>query len=370
VEGATSTSSSATFADLLDPSAASPTFTLGPATTLAVIGDWGQSGGTAPDYLNTDQANNIAQMAAGGAGVALSTGDVGYPSGTQSTYGDLTHTGSNVSAVFGPNYWPVAGGSMPLFVVPGNHGFTTTFTSLWPSTSAATASGGRATNGTYTVNGTTATVPDYWFAINVAGWRVYLLTAAWSNTVTPGGTPFSEDYTRHWAPGTAQRTWLATDLAANPGMPKIAVFHYPLYSAVHQGDIQDTYLTNPPDGSQSVESLLASNGVKLVLNGHSHVYERNNPHNGMVSIISGAGGAALSPVDRRNCPQTYPDTGQPVVAFAWGWSSTGGSSCNGAPKPTSASQVFHTLRITLNGPTASVQAVNSLGQVIDSTTVS
>src|SRR5918912_1059444 len=87
------------------------------------------------------------------------------------------HTGQNVSAVFGPRYWPVPGKSMPMYPVPGNHGFTSTFTTLWPSTSVAAASGGRAANGSYTVNGSSVTAPDYWYAFNVNGWRIYILTA-------------------------------------------------------------------------------------------------------------------------------------------------------------------------------------------------
>jgi hypothetical protein len=176
----------------------------------------------------------------------------------------------------------------------------------------------------------------------------------------------------HWAPGAAERTWLTRDLTANPAMPKIVVMHYPLYSAVRSGDVQDRYLTAPPDGSQSVEDLLATHNVKLVLNGHSHIYQRNRPHHGLVSIISGGGGAGLNPVDVTvggKCSQTYPDTGGAVVAVARGWSSNGGSACNGAAKPTSAAQVYHYVRVTLGSSTAKVEAIDSTGTVFDTTTV-
>lgn len=369
IEGATS--STATYTDLLGGATASPTFSTAPATTVAVLGDWGQTGSTAPGYLNTAQANVIATLSGSGADFALSTGDIGYPNGNQSNYGDLTHVGPNVSGVFGPNYWPVAGAGIPLYPVPGNHGFTTTFTKLWPSTSRAVSSNGRAGNGSYTVNGSTVTVPDYWYAFTVNGWRFYVLTAAWSNTVTTGSTPYAEDYKQHWAPGRAERTWLQNDLAGHPSVPKIAVLHYPLYSAVRTGDVQDTYLTAPPDGSQSLESLLAANKVRLVLNGHSHVYERNNPHHGLVSIITGGGGATLSPVDSSTtgrCNQTYPDTATRVVAVARGWASSGGSACNASP-PTSAAQVYHHLRLTLTATGVTVTAVDSTGTVFDTTTI-
>jgi calcineurin-like phosphoesterase family protein len=371
LEGATSTTSSA-YVDLLGSTVKSPTFSMAAPDRFAVIGDWGQTGGTAPSYLNSAQANVISHLAGGGSDFAVSTGDIGYPSGTQSTYGDLQHTGRDVSAVFGPRYWPVAGKKLPMYPVPGNHGFTSTFASLWPSTSIAAASHGRASTGNHTVNGVSVTTPDYWYAFNVHGWRIYILTAAWSDSSV--GNPYATDYKVHWAPGAAERTWLTNDLAANSAIPKIAVMHYPMYSAVGSGDdVQDSYLTAPTDGSQSVEDLLASHNVKLLLNGHSHIYERNRAHHGMVTIISGGGGADPSPVDTTvggRCSQTYPDTGGAVVAVARGWSSTGGSACNGTAKPTSAAQVYHYVRVTLGSGTAKVEAIDSNGTVFDSTTVS
>jgi hypothetical protein len=370
LEGALSTTSS-TYVDLLGSTVTSPTFSMTPADRLAVIGDWGQTGAVAPSYLNSAQANVIARMASGGSDFAVSTGDIGYPSGTQSSYGDLQHTGPDVSAVFGPRYWPVAGKRLPMYAAPGNHGFTSTFTSMWPSTSVAVASQGRAGNGTHTVNGTSVTAPDYWYAFNAHGWRIYILTAAWSESTLIN--PYAVDYQQHWRPGASERTWLTNDLTANPGMPKIVVMHYPLYSAVRAGDVQDSYLTAPTDGSQSVENLLATHNVKLLLNGHSHIYERNYVHHGMVSIVSGGGGAALNPVDTSvggRCSQTYPDTGGPVVAVARGWSNAGGSACNGAAKPTSAAQVYHYVRVTLGTGTARVEAIDSNGTVFDTAAVS
>jgi Calcineurin-like phosphoesterase len=371
LEGATSTTST-TYADLLGSTVTSPTFSMAAPDRFAVIGDWGQTGGTAPSYLNTAQANVISHMASGGSDFAVSTGDIGYPGGTQSNYGDLQHTGRDVSAVFGPRYWPVAGKKLPMYPVPGNHGFTSTFTNMWPSTSIAAASHGRASNGTHTVNGTSVSTPDYWYAFNAHGWRIYILTAAWSDSGV--SNPYATDYKVHWAPGATERTWLTNDLTANSAMPKIVVMHYPMYSAVSTGDdVQDSYLTAPPDGSQSVESLLASHNVKLLLNGHSHIYERNRPHHGMVSIISGGGGATLVPVNATvggRCSQTYPDTGGAVVAVARGWSSSGGSACNGAAIPTSAAHVYHYVRVTLGSGTAKVEAIDSTGAIFDSTTVS
>jgi hypothetical protein len=366
----TTSSTSTTYTDLFGTSA-SPTFSVAQSARFAVIGDWGRNGSTSPDYLNSFQADVIALMAKSGAGFAMSTGDIGYDNGSQSNYGDLIHRGPSTSEVFGPKYWPVAGSSMPMLPVPGNHGFTTTFTTLWPSTSLAAGSSGRATNGQYSVNGSTLTVPEYWYAFNDRGWRIYTLTAAWGSTYTTGGSAYAEDYKQHWAPGAAERTWLSKDLAAHPSTPKIVVFHFPLYSAVSSGDVQDRYLTAPPDGTQSLESQLSSNNVKLVVNGHSHIYERNNVHNGLTSVITGGGGGDPSPVTATGtaCTQTYPGSTTRVVAKAIGWGSTGGSACN-TTKPTSIAKVYHYLLVTLSSGSASVTAIDSTGATIDSFSVS
>ena len=69
---------------------------------------------------------------ASGAQFAISTGDIGYPNGSQTNYGDLNQTGANVSAVFGPQYWAVPGQSIPLHGVTGNHGQNSNFLNVWP----------------------------------------------------------------------------------------------------------------------------------------------------------------------------------------------------------------------------------------------
>ncbi len=72
---------------------------------LCRVGDWGDTtnSGVNNGSLNVNQAGVAAQIAASGARFALSTGDIGYPGGTQTNYGDLNQTGVNISAVFGPS---------------------------------------------------------------------------------------------------------------------------------------------------------------------------------------------------------------------------------------------------------------------------
>ena len=101
--------------------------------------------------------------------------------------------------------------------------------------------------------------------------------------------------------------------------------------------------TRSSQGSSSLEGLLAQYGVNVAFNGHSHVYERNiasapgNP----ITYITGGGGATLEPIGPCHA----------FDAFGLGWSPTKlkGTSCGGAPAPTSATQVFHFIKVTVVG---------------------
>jgi len=87
--------------------------------------------------------------------------------------------------------------------------------------------------------------------------------------------------------------------------------------------------------------------------------ERENDAAGMVSYVTGGGGAKLQSVHEVPCLA--------VDAYAIGWSNTkgAGNSCGAAPTPTSMAQVFHFLKVTVNGSTVTVAPTNSLGQTFD-----
>ena len=161
------------FRSQLGPSATAP-------ITFAVFGDWGQVDATG---ANPDQANLMSQIAASGARFAVTTGDTGYPDGSQIDYGDLQQTGSNTSAVFGPSFWPVAGASIPLFNGQGNHGETSAALVNWPESHAVQSSGGR-----YQMDSVCcqdgihpASYPSEWYAFNAGPVRFYVLDASWDN---------------------------------------------------------------------------------------------------------------------------------------------------------------------------------------------
>lgn len=355
--------------DLLG-SAVSPQFTTQVAAgdttpySFDVFGDWGYDHAG----FNADQANLYAQIAASGARFAVTVGDNGYPSGSQLNYGDLNQTGNDVSAIFGPSYWTVPGSSIPLFNTVGNHGVSSkahTDIVTWTQNQAASSSGGSYGNDTYQCCGATGPVTygDDWYAFDAGPARFYVLDSAWGDTNGGSTSPYAQDYANHWDPSKPEYKWLLADLQAHASVMKFAFSHYPFYSdSPSQGS--DPFMTAvQPGASQSIENLLGQYGVKIVFNGHAHFYERNTPSApGMpVSYVSGGGGAVLQPIGG---PCSSKD------AYGLGWSPTKlqGTACGSAPVPTSASQVFNFLKVTVNGTSVTVTPTDELGRTFDQKT--
>jgi hypothetical protein len=77
-----------------------------------------------------------------------------------------------------------------------------------------------------------------------------------------------------------------------------------------------------------------------------------------VTYVTGGGGADLEPVS--GCSA--------IDAYAIGWSyssSTHGSACGTASRPTSIDQVFHFLLVTVDGTTVTVAPTDSDGDTFD-----
>ena len=102
-----------------------------------------------------------------------------------------------------------------------------------------------------------------WFATSAGGWQLLSL-----NSEAPHG------------PGSPQLKWLARQLRA-PGTCRLAFWHRPRYSAgtVHGDQPDIAPLWNALEGH-----------AVLVLNGHEHDMQRYAPRDGLVEIVSGAGG--------------------------------------------------------------------------------
>jgi len=326
-----------------------------------VFGDWGQVDGNG---YNADQANLMQRIASSGASFAVTVGDNGYPTGSQTNYGDLQQKGANISAVFGPSFWTVPGRKIPLYVSSGNHGVTSTTSTRsteqvnWPEYLTAFFSNGKYSMETSCcVNGTaSATYPSSWYAFTVGTARFYALQADWSDTNVGNGTVYSDDYAAHWSPTSPEYQWLAKDLAAHPGGLKFAFFHFPLYSD-QKAESSDTFL----QGSKSLQGLLAKNHVNIAFNGHAHIYERNAPTGPgtFPSYVTGGGVGTLQPVAEAGC--------HAFDAYAIGWSpgTSKGSKCGSAPVPDSAARVFHFLKVTVNGSTVVVAPTDEFGRTFD-----
>ena len=77
-----------------------------------------------------------------------------------------------------------------------------------------------------------------------------------------------------------QLAWLAKELKGSDSPWKICFFHHPLYSSgkQHGSDV---------DLRRFLEPLFLEYGVKVVLAGHEHFYERIKPQKGIYYFISG-----------------------------------------------------------------------------------
>ena len=324
--------------------------------SFVVFGDWGQVDGSGQ---NAGQANLMAQIAGSGARFAVSLGDNGYPNGSQINYGDLQQSGADTSAIFGSLFWTVPGASIPLFSAVGNHGVSGvkhTDITTWTESTAVSTSGGRYQNDVYCcVNGSLASnYGSEWYAFSAGNVRLYVLDSAWGDTNAGTATPYANDALAHFAPGTPEYTWLLNDLTTHPTQLKFAFSHFPFYSD-NPTQPSDSYL----DGAANLEGLLGQHGVQLVFNGHAHIYERNRASAGGMPItyVTGGGGGTLEPMG----------TCSTFDAYAVGWSPTrlAGSACGSATAPTSDSQVFHFLKVTVNGTSITVTPTDSSGRTFD-----
>jgi 3',5'-cyclic AMP phosphodiesterase CpdA len=80
-----------------------------------------------------------------------------------------------------------------------------------------------------------------------------------------------------------QLNWLETQLQGSKAPWKIPYFHHPLYSdgRFHGADTDLRVLLEP---------LFRKHGVRVVLSGHEHVYERIKPQNGICYFVVGNSG--------------------------------------------------------------------------------
>jgi len=93
----------------------------------------------------------------------------------------------------------------------------------------------------------------------------------------------------------AQTAWLRRTLAARTGFTRIVVLHHPPFTCGgHLGSVAVR---------RSWVPLFARAGVRLVLSGHDHNYQRFE-RDGVTYVVHGGGGAGLYTL--RPCPAGYP----------------------------------------------------------------
>ena len=225
------------------------------------------------------------------------------------------------------------------------------------------SSAGRYERETYCcLNGTVSSnYPSAWYAFDAGVARFYVLEASWSDLNIGSASPYENDYDYHWRPSTDEYQWLAQDLAAHPTGLKFAFWHYPLYSD-NSTETSDTFL----QGASRLEGLLSSYGVNIGFNGHAHIYQRNVPSgaNGLITYVTGGGGAKVEPIGAGiGCSATD------AYGIGWSYSANGGAgggyACGSAPVPTSLTQVFHFLLVTVNGTQVRVAPTDEMGRTFD-----
>ena len=120
---------------------------------------------------------------------------------------------------------------------------------------------------------------------------------------------------RLYTAGSAQAAWVTNDLAANTKKWTVVYFHHPPYTmGSHNSDGEGDLVAM----RSNFISILENAGVDLVINGHSHDYERSylmKGHYGLEGsfVLSGAGKHAVTTSNGKytsttNCPYIYNST--------------------------------------------------------------
>ncbi|MEJ7802272.1 MAG: metallophosphoesterase [Candidatus Limnocylindria bacterium] len=180
-----------------------------------------------------------AKLLGGIAGTVFTAGDAAYPDGATSDF----------SQCYDPTWGRHKARTRP---APGNHEYhqsgAAPYYAYFGSNAGPSGQG--------------------YYAYNLGGWRVYSLNSS----------VVSSD----------QTTWLRNDLAANAGACVVAYYHHPRYAT---GYADGSHKSNT--SSEPLWDALADAGADLVMNGHSHQYERFSPNRGITEVIVGTGGTGL-----------------------------------------------------------------------------
>ncbi|HYV26974.1 MAG TPA: metallophosphoesterase [Candidatus Eisenbacteria bacterium] len=141
--------------------------------------------------------------------------------------------------------------------------------------------------------------------------------------------------------GSPQYNWLTNDLARTTKPWRFLFFHVPINSSgAHRFD--DLNLNGVPDCvdiQQWLMPVARQYGVQMIFNGHDHNYERFIPTNGVSSIVTGGGGIYLRYLAQRDF-----------------------GSCQFSIR-------YHFTKVSIQGDTLRIEAIDNAGQVFDSMTL-
>lgn len=200
--------------------------------TLAVLGDLGQTADSA-DTLAALAARGLGGPGAGSIQSVLNVGDLSYADGFQPRWDAFGRLVSGLAA------------RVPMQVIEGNH--------------EEELAGGRP--------GFTAYTHRYATPSNASGSH----TPLYYSYDLPAAHVIMLGTYADWGPDSAQRSWLASDLAAldRGRTPWLIVgMHAPWYSS------NTAHLDEVDAMRASLEPLLLEHGADLVFAGHVHAYER------------------------------------------------------------------------------------------------
>jgi acid phosphatase type 7 len=153
-----------------------------------------------------------------------------------------------------------------LFAVPGNHDYSNN-----PALAASHAIPYFSIF-TFPTNAEVGGVPsgtEEWYSFDYGPIHFVMLDGYGTRPVNGVDLRFYADTTNH-----PQSIWLKQDLAANTKKWTVVYLHFPPYSqGSHNSETEGDLISI----RQNINPILERYGVDLVLNGHSHVYERSWP---------------------------------------------------------------------------------------------
>ncbi|MBL7912777.1 MAG: metallophosphoesterase [Bacteroidia bacterium] len=147
--------------------------------------------------------------------------------------------------------------------------------------------------------------------------------------------------------------WLQNDLAANTLPWVIAYWHHPPYTkGSHNSDNPNFLDGELPEIRQNIIPILENNGVDLVLNGHSHCYERSFLVDGHYGTSSQLNASMIKDNTSGNFPSSCPYQKQTLINKAHKGAVYSVVGCSGQTSGTSSGwphPVFYSYSNTLLG---------------------